>query len=84
MANYKRGYPRSVTRGYSYDKWKGKKRGDGRWYWMQHWPRWWDVCFHTRPTRRRANKVTHNVLLGKVEADEANWPLSRKPHKYYW
>jgi hypothetical protein len=84
MANYKRGYPRTSSRGYSYDKWKGKKRGDSGWFWLQHHSRWWDVCFHTRPSRRRARKVTHNVLLGKVDAEAANWPLNKKPHNYYW
>lgn len=86
MAHYKRKRPRTTGGQKQYDKWKAKKfKGVGRYYWwMGNWPRWWDIVFHTRPNRRRASVVTRNVLLGKVDVDDASWPVSKKPHIYYW
>lgn len=84
MAHYKRKRPRT-TGGQKRDKWKAKKfKSIGRYYWwMGNWPAWWDIVFHTRPHRRRAAAVTHAVLKG-ADADGANWPVSKKPHNYYW
>lgn len=79
MAHYKRKRAKTSSSGQSNDRWNNKQRR-----WMCHWPRWWDIVFHTRPTRRRAGMVTRNVLLGKVDAEDASWPMSKKPHVYYW
>ena len=85
MAHYKRGYSRTVGRRKT-DKWKGKKFDQGvpGWDWMGSWPRWWDIVFHRRPHRRRAAEVTRAVVLDKLDADNAVWPVSKKPHNYYW
>lgn len=74
MANYKRGYPRT----------SGRAHGASRGYWLRHWPKWWDVVYHTRPHRREAAAVTNKVVRGVLDADAAVWPVSKKPHLYYW
>ena len=82
--NYKRGKPRTSNGGRrSIDRWRMKQFGDD-WHWMCNYPRWWDIVFHRRPHRRRAMETTRAVLLGKVDADAAIWPVSKKPHNYYW
>lgn len=82
MANYKRKKPRTKSRKV-YDRWKAKKLGQ-EWRWLNSWPRWWDVIYHRRPHRRKAMVITKAVLAGKIEAENASWPLSKKPHRYYW
>ena len=85
MANYKRKRSRTSSRGRSLDKWQAKARdGYDSYGWLNNWPAWWDIVFHRRPHRRRAAQTTRRVLLGKVEADAAIWPVSKKPHNYYW
>lgn len=83
MANHKRKRPRSNTRGGRFDRWKAKKLGD-EYRWLNNWPAWWDIVFHRRPHRRKADKLTRAVFLGKVEADNAAWPVHKKPHRYFW
>lgn len=85
MAHYKRKRPRTTGGQKRYNKWEAKKfECVGRYYWwMKHWPRWWDIVFHTRPHRRRAAAITRAVLKG-ADADNANWPVSKKPHNYFW
>lgn len=81
MAHYKRKYPRTASSGPHYSKWESKKRNR---HWMSNYPRWWDVVFHTRPNRRANTRMMRSVFIGNVDEDEAVWPLSKKPHKYYW
>lgn len=52
--------------------------------WMANWPRYWDILHHTRPTRRREKVLINRVLGGKIDPEDAAWPLHKKPHKYYW
>ena len=75
MAHFRRRRPRTSTYG-------GKH---GRCYWLSHWPAWWDRVFHTRPQRRLGRKFERAILLDRIEADDASWPLGNsKPHRYYW
>lgn len=50
---------------------------------LKSYPRWHDILFHSRPHRRRT-KALERLLAKGVDPDAANWPLRRKPHKYYW
>lgn len=76
MAHYKRKHPRtSPTHG---------TRGYNSTYWLNAWPRWWDVFFHTRPRRRRDKSMMQAVKSGRIEADAAIWSVGKKPHVYYW
>jgi hypothetical protein len=89
MAHFKRKRSRTAARSkINYNRWRllalQRKHGDhAEWFWMSGWPRWWDIVFHRRPHRRRAA-----VLLGKIKAgadpDAIAWPVSKKPHLYYW
>lgn len=47
-------------------------------------PKWHDVLYHNRPRRRKEAELLRAVLKGAVHHDEALWPLSRRPHCYYW
>lgn len=53
-------------------------------WWGNSYPRSWDIQYHTRPRRGREKAMERKVLSGRVDADEAVWPLSKKPHVYYW
>lgn len=57
-------------------------RYDGR-EWLRNWPRAHDILFHTRPGRRACRRLERKVLAG-ADADGVAWPLSKKPHVYYW
>ncbi len=73
MANYKRKRPRT----------KAGTRGS-RGYWLRHWPRWWDIQFHTRPKRRAEARAIHQIKAGD-DPEGVAWPLgNHKPHTYYW
>lgn len=75
MAHFKR--KRSRTSGHPH--------GSSRGYWLRHWPRWWDVMFHTRPRRRRDAELTHRIMHGTLDPDNAAWdPGNTRPHNYYW
>lgn len=74
MANFKRRKPRASP-----------SKGKGRGHWLAHWPRIWDILQHTRPSRRRNNRVVSAIMRGEVDADEAVLPaIGHKPHNYYW
>lgn len=67
------------------------KRGKCRWqtntrvHSMRSYPRWWDIIFHTKPKRRAQQAMLQGVIKGRVDADDAAWPLgNHKPHNYYW
>lgn len=85
MANYKRRRPRTQL---THSPWNRRETRDPAnlryWNWTGCWPRWWDIVFHTRPTRRRTNAMVRAIYLGQLDADEAAWPLPKKPHRYYW
>lgn len=52
-------------------------------------PKWWDKLMHTRP-RRSAERVAINRLYRIRDWDddwldcEVVFPLSKKPHRWYW
>lgn len=86
MAHFKRNKPRTRTSGKRYDKWKVRRlEREGRYYWwMGSWPAWWDIVYHRRPQRRRTAALLNSVGRGRVDPDDAAWPLPKKPHKYFW
>jgi len=51
---------------------------------INSYPAWWDRTFHTRPRRAKERAITRNILVGKLDPDNAAWPLEKKPHIYYW
>lgn len=51
---------------------------------MSNWPRSWDIVHHTRPRRAREKRLTKAIVAGKLDPDNVAWPLSKKPHIYYW
>ena len=71
--NYKRKRPRTAYT-------KGRSRG----YWLHHWPKWWDVIYHTRPRRHATRECESAILRGIADADEVAWPLQKRPKWYYW
>ena len=82
MANFRRNKPRLRTsRGYS--RRTGRERFKKHHPWMCWWPAWWDILHHSRPQRRRDMRCEKAVLNG-ADPDNIVWPLSRKPHQYYW
>ena len=83
MANFKRKMPRARTSsGYS------NRVGRARFAkhhpaWMCAWPAWHDIIYHRRPHRRETAQLVRAALMG-ADLDEIAWPLSKKPHHYYW
>jgi len=75
MSHYRR--KRSRTRGVSHGYYDSTN-------WGNHWPRWWDILYHRRPARRATAAIEHKVLTGAVDPDDVAWPVSKKPHVYYW
>lgn len=47
-------------------------------------PRDWDITHHIRPHRRRVAKLVRNIMIGKIDPENAAWPLAHKPRIYYW
>ena len=94
--NFRRNKPRTKTskRG-STNSWRKRNGlvvkpgkhpyGTGDWntYKSPHWPKWWDVLYHTRPWRAKSKEVTRKVLNG-ADPDGITWPVNHKPHNYYW
>jgi len=75
MAHYKRRRPRIA----------GTRHARSRGHWLRHWPRWWDIVFHTRPRRIETHRLEHKILSGHLDPDDAAWPLgNHRPHVYYW
>jgi hypothetical protein len=70
MANFKRKKPRTRVR--------AKIRS------MSSWPKWWDVIFHTRPTRRKNDQVMRNIIQGFDPDNAVFRDHPHKPHQYYW
>lgn len=65
-------------------------RRDNHDYWPSQYsmmsgnPRWWDIVFHTRPSRARAQRLLQAVRAGRRDPDDTCWPDYRKPRSYYW
>lgn len=82
MAHFRRNKPRIRTfRGYS------ARASDGRYAgyscWTRNYPAWHDILYHRRPHRRETKAVELKIMRG-LDDDAALWPLSKKPHQYYW
>ncbi len=75
MAHFKRKRPRTALR---------RHRPSGRSFSLRSWPARWDIIYHTRPHRRRAQHMLAAIKSGRIDPDAAAWPLSKKPHYYYW
>ncbi len=73
MAHYKRKRPRTAC----------THNPQSRGYWLAHWPRWWDIIFHTRPRRRQDRALIEAIARGR-DPDDVAWTVNRKPHRYYW
>lgn len=94
MAHFKRGYAKTKTRGRKRRRderrvLRGYTKERSAWLchyhtWMQTYPKYWDVEFHTRPKRRKTRRCEIAVLKG-ADPDNLAWPLgNHKPHNYYW
>lgn len=77
MANFKRRRPRTNVRGRHHDA----RSAPPSYNWMAHWPRWWDIVFHTRPRRRRTRVAEIKVMQG-LDPDAILWPVEKRPHVY--
>jgi hypothetical protein len=55
-----------------------------RYSFLNSYPSAWDIQYHTRPRRSKEKRLAKAILNDKIDADEAIWPLSKKPHIYYW
>ena len=47
-------------------------------------PRRWNKLFHIRPHRRANKKLCRQIRTNIEQADGLPYPLSHKPHIYYW
>lgn len=73
MANFRRSLPRHRTVNMSRET-----------YWLNTWPASYDIIYHTRPSRRAMSRLLRCVVTGQVDPDAVAWPLSKRPHVYYW
>lgn len=51
---------------------------------MGNTPSSWNICYHTRPRRAAEKRLAYAIRVGRVDPEEALWPVSKKPHIYYW
>ena len=64
------------------NKAKLRKFGDD-WRWMRT-PSWWIRSMMTRPQRQEVRRlIKHTLDLPNLE-DAPLFPLTKKPHIYYW
>jgi hypothetical protein len=68
----------------NYKRKKAKANSRSNFHSMRHYPKWWDVVFHTRPTRAANKRLERELEQDKVDPDEALGPVAHKPHKYFW
>lgn len=68
MANFKRRRPRTLA--HTPARWLGT-------------PSRHNIVFHSRPRRRLDSKLARSIRSG-IDPDATLWPLSKRPHKYYW
>lgn len=67
--------------------WQQHKRifwPSGAYHWYSTSPAWHDILHHSRPRRSKEKRLEKAILAGRIEADEAMWPLSKRPHIWYW
>lgn len=84
MANYKKRKSRvCMGRGSHNDLKRRFKDDTSRWLWWMGTPRYWRLTQMTRPKRRLEKKLLHDILRG-ADADDIAWPVTKKPHWYYW
>lgn len=85
MAHYKRGYPRTKTRGRRRypSKWEWPALEKKGWFHMCSYPRYWDIQYHTRPQRAKTKAISRKVKKG-ADPENLAWPIAKKPHNYYW
>lgn len=49
-------------------------------------PNWWHHLFSEVPARAKA-RVLERISAGSPDLDDVDrveWPLARRPHRYYW
>jgi hypothetical protein len=54
------------------------------WLWLHTWPESYDIIHHRRPRRRKEKNIAHAIVRGIIDPERAIWPVSKKPHEYYW
>ena len=48
-------------------------------------PKWWDKVMHTRPRRAQERMAIRQLLAEGGDYDgDIVFPLSKKPHNWYW
>lgn len=62
--------------------------------WQEIWPAWlkqysahpahWDRTYHIRPHRMRTKRMERQILMGRIDPDDAAWPIPNRPYIYYW
>ena len=84
--NHKRKRSRTSSTRDSYDARRIAKKHPALadYLWMRSWPEWWDIVFHRRPHRREAQQLVHAVKMDRVDCESVAWPVSKKPHSYFW
>lgn len=83
MANFRRKKPRHRTSSRYSTRVGNKRFSHIHPCWMYWYPAWHDILFHRRP-HRRATKEVEGKLLRGADPDDLVWPVSKKPHVYYW
>lgn len=74
---------------YKVPSWKERDKDIDYWpdwrgyIWLNCYPRWWDITFHTRRYRAKNKSNERKVLKGK-DSEDLIWSDYRKPHIYYW
>jgi hypothetical protein len=86
MANFRRRRSAVRTASKNYYKWAAELRQDrfGLRFWLSTWPAWHDIVHHRRPNRRKTRALERALEFDRLDTDDALWPLSKRPHTYYW
>lgn len=84
--HHKRKRARIHNRGRGWDSRRIKKAYPAlwNWLWLHSWPVYWDIQHHRRPRRREEKNIAHAIVRDVIDPDCAIWPVSKKPHEYYW
>lgn len=84
MAHYRRKRSRiNQNRGSTNDIKRLYADSNIRWAWWQNTPSHHHILYHTRPRRRQERQLEIAVMKGE-DPENIIWPLSKKPHHYYW
>lgn len=62
---------------------KKKRNIDTEWHWMNT-PSWWIREMMTRPQRAEVRACIYRTLKCDNMEDAPLFPLTKKPHIYYW